>query len=447
MTKLNEIIDAHFDEQVQSLQELLAIPSVSRGEPAPGKPLGAEVDRALEYTLDLARKLGFSEVRSLDGYCGLVDAGQGEEMLMIMAHLDVVPGGPGWTGDAFRPEIRDGVLYGRGVMDDKGPAVSALYALQAVLEAGIPLKRRVRIFLGCDEEKDWACVERYQKTEAEPDLAFTPDGEYPVVHSEMNICQTVYEKKLSGSGLRINCGEAANVVPGEAEAELPFGAEPVASSRLVVPQLEGNRIKIHGRGSHASQPQLGQNALLYLLDALAQQPLEGEDYATVSALNALLAHDFHGEGFGLDISDDSGHLTLSPDMLHWDDSAVRLTLDCRCPFALTEEQLLSKLDETMAAIGFTRVHTHYAAGHYIDPKSELVQTLLSVYGDHTGVKAAPHAIGGGTYARAFHHAVGFGAEPMGKPSVCHIANECSSLEEIRFNTRVMADAIARLAGK
>ena len=145
---LQDRINARFDEQIHSLRELISIPSVSRGEALPGMPLGQHVHDALTYTLELAGKLGFENARSLDGYCGVVDYGTGEEMLMIMAHLDVVPAGPAWSSDPFAPEIRNGRLYGRGVVDDKGPAVSALYALSAVKEAGVPLRRRVRILLG-----------------------------------------------------------------------------------------------------------------------------------------------------------------------------------------------------------------------------------------------------------------------------------------------------------
>ena len=246
---LKERVNARFEEQLESMRELIAIPSVSRGEPLPGKPFGQNVHDALTYTLALANRLGFSDARSLDGYCGVVDYGAGDEQLLIMAHLDVVPAGPAWSSDAFQPEIRNGRLYGRGVVDDKGPAVSALYALAAVKEAGVPMRRRVRILFGCDEEKDWGCIARYKQTEPEPTLAFTPDGDYPVVNSEMSICQTVYEKKLAGSGVRINCGLAANVIPGEATAELPFAAEPVTAKKAgVVLSGSGNELRATGRG-------------------------------------------------------------------------------------------------------------------------------------------------------------------------------------------------------
>lgn len=446
---LKERINARFDEQLASMRELIAIPSVSRGEPQPGMPFGKQVNDALEYTLALAKKLGFTDARSLDGYCGVIDYGEGDETLMIMAHLDVVPAGPAWSSDPFQPEIRNGRLFGRGVVDDKGPAISALYALAAVKEAGVPLRRRVRILLGCDEEKDWGCIARYKQTEPEPTLAFTPDGDYPVVNSEMSICQTTYEKKWSArSGVAIDCGIAANVIPGEAKAALPFAAVPVKAKKDgVVLSGSGNELRAVGRGGHAAEPQLAHNALLALLGALCEQPLEDDDLSTVEALHALLGNDLHGEGFGIDVKDASGRLTLSPDMLRWDESGVRITLDCRYPFSLTYEKLLETLDQTFSALGFSRSYVKNSPGHFIEPDGELVKGLLEVYERNVGHKAKPLSIGGGTYARAFQNAVAFGIQPEDGISECHMPDESSGIEEIRFNTLVMAEAIVKLAGK
>jgi len=444
---LSEIIDRTFSEQLHSLGELIAIPSVSRGEAEPGIPLGRDVNDALEYTLALARKLGFAQARSLDGFCGVVDYGEGEETLMIMTHLDVVPAGPAWTSDPFVLTERGGRLLGRGVIDDKGPAVSSLYALHAVKEAGLPLRRKVRLFFGCDEERGWSCIERFKQTEPEPTLAFTPDGAYPVINSEMGICQSTYTKKLSGSGVRIVCGAAANVIPGEAEAELPFTPEPVSAKSGFVLSGAGNTLRAVGRGGHASRPHDAKNALLQLLDALKEQPLDAEDLAVASSLAALFGFDMHGEAFGLDISDASGRLTLSPDMLSWSADEVSVTLDCRHPFGITAERLIETLDRIFSQIGFTRTYLHAKPGHFIAEDSELVRTLLEVYEAAVGHKAKALSIGGGTYARGFDNAVAFGAELEGEVAECHMPDESVSIESVRFNTLLMAEAIRRLAGE
>jgi len=433
------------DQQVKDLQTLIRIPSVSRGEPKEGMPLGQGVHDALTEALALANRLGFENTRSLDGYCGIIDYGDGEEMLCIMAHLDVVPAGKGWIDDPFSGVLRDGRIYGRGTHDNKGAAVSALYALAAVKAAGIPMKRRVRIFLGCDEEAGWKCIDRYLETEPQPDLAFTPDADYPVVHSEMGICHSVY-KTDRGCSLKIDCGTASNVVPGDAEATLPFAPVACEAPEGMQVEYEGNTVRVKGFGGHAASPQLAKNALQGLLYVLEQQPLDAESYSIVSSLHALLDFDLHGEGMGLDITDESGILTLVPSMLHVGEDGASLTFDCRFPFSVTKEHLLSTLDMCMMAIGFDRAEAEVKAGHFIAPTSELVSTLMDIYEKHVGHKSAPMSIGGGTYARAFENAVAFGIAREGEENCCHMPNESIAVEDLRFNTTVMAEAIAKLAG-
>lgn len=145
-------IDEHKDELVEKLQQCVRINSVrDDGSTREGAPFGEGAAKCLEDTLNTAKEMGF-EVKNLDGYCGTVDYGTGEEQLGILAHLDVVPEGEGWTYPPYAAEIHDGRLYGRGTMDDKGPAFAALFGLAAVKASGVETKRRVRLILGCDEE-------------------------------------------------------------------------------------------------------------------------------------------------------------------------------------------------------------------------------------------------------------------------------------------------------
>lgn len=443
---MKQFIEDTFAEQVRDLQALVRIPSVSRGTPEAGKPLGREVDRALKAALELARKLGFTKVMDLDGYCGVVEYGEGKELLGVMAHLDVVPEGSGWTYPPYEARIVDGRMYGRGVLDDKGAAVSALYALAAVKNSGKKMRRRVRIILGCDEERGWACMNRYGKTEPEPDLAFTPDADYPVVNSEMGILQTVWQQK-GKFALRIEVGTAPNVIPGEASAALPFAPLPVEAGEGYSVRIEGNMLHVTGRGGHAAEPQLAHNALLELLRLLTKQPLPEADKALVTSLHALLGMDRHGETLGVDKTDESGRLTLSPDMLTVNEEGATLTCDCRYPFGWQSEALLDTLKASFGGAGFTHTGGKNSPGHFIPAESELVRTLMDIYKRNTGSDAKPLSIGGGTYARSFHNAVAFGTVGEGEPSLCHMPDENVTLDSIKFNTLVMAQAIDELAAE
>ena len=192
---MEDIIEKSFAQQVEDLQELIRIPSVSRGEPKEGMPYGENVYNALRKAQEIARKLGFENVWDVEARCGVVEYGEGDELVAVMAHLDVVPEGTGWTYPPYGAEIHDGAMYGRGTADDKGAAVSALYALYALKESGAKMKRRVRILLGCDEERGSTGMERYREVEGEPTMAFTPDASYPVVNSEMNISHMVFKRR------------------------------------------------------------------------------------------------------------------------------------------------------------------------------------------------------------------------------------------------------------
>jgi len=437
-------IEQMLPNQIEDLKALVRIPSVSRGDPAePGKPFGKTVYEALQKALEIARKLGL-KAWDIDGYCGVVEYGEGEETLGILAHLDVVPEGEGWSVPPYSATEKDGRIIGRGTLDDKSPALSAIYALAAVKDCGFRMKRRVRVILGCDEEIGSLGVEHYLKVEGQPTLAFTPDAEYPAVNSEMGIIHTTYEKHYPSS-IRIDCGSAANVIPGVIRAELPFKAVPIHAPEGYTVSYDDNRITVEGRGGHASMPEFAKNALQALLKILVAQPLCEADKETVRALHNLWAFDMHGESLGIDVTDESGRITYQPDVIRFDENGVRFICDCRHPFSAKAEDLLKTWDAAYGKAGFARTETTVKPGHFIPADSELVSTLMNVYNELNGSDSKPLSMGGGTYARELTNAVAFGTVREGEESMCHMPDESISIEDIRFNTNCMAEAIKRLA--
>ena len=159
--KINEWIDAHKDEMLQDIMDLCSIASV-KGSYEQGKPFGDGPFDALNAGLEICERAGFS-IRNYDHYVGTADLDPAlPRSLDILAHLDVVPGGEGWTvTEPFKPVIRGSRIYGRGTSDDKGPAMCALYAMRAVRECGIPLKKGVRLILGADEECGSSDIRKY----------------------------------------------------------------------------------------------------------------------------------------------------------------------------------------------------------------------------------------------------------------------------------------------
>ena len=454
---VDQWIDEHQSSIIASLQKCVQAKSVEEA-PAPGAPFGAEVKKCLTETLDLAKSFGFS-TKDMDGYIGYADFGAGNETLGVMCHLDVVPEGTGWKYPPYGAVIADDKIYGRGTLDDKGPAIATLYALAAIKECGIPLKRKVRVLLGCDEESGWQCMAHYKAHEAMPELAFSPDAEYPLVNSEKAIFRGSYKKEFA-SKLKIEAGTRPNVVPGLATAIVPlpvsrvlavvdaYSCGSVFTCEAVERGSDASEITVTGLSAHASMPEQGKNALLALVDLLSKLPLEGEDAATIAGLRDIFKLETNGRSADLESADDSGALTLNVAVMHWDESGIsELTLDIRAPISLPEKHIVDTLNAHFARAGIVADSHSYTAGHYVDPESELVKKLLTVYEQRAGEYLPPLKIGGGTYARAIPNAVAFGCERPGVESPVHMPNEFISIEDLMFNTKMMADAILALAAE
>ena len=144
--KIEAYMEAHKQEMIDDICTLCRINSEKMAY-SEGKPFGEGTFAALQMALSMAERYGFS-ITNYDNYVGTADLNDGERQLDILAHLDIVPAGEGWTvTEPFEPVVKDGKLYGRGTADDKGPAVAALYAMRAVKELGIPVKKNVRLIL------------------------------------------------------------------------------------------------------------------------------------------------------------------------------------------------------------------------------------------------------------------------------------------------------------
>lgn len=182
ITSMNtrEQIHALSEEMLENLGKLVAVDS-QLGTPSEGKPFGEGPAEALEIGLEIARELGFKTV-NLDNYCGYAEMGEGEEIVGIAGHLDIVPVGGDWTYDPFKL-TRDGDhVYGRGTTDDKGPVIEALYAMKLLKDSGVKLNKRVRLIMGCNEETGSKCMAHYNEVEEELSCGFTPDANFPCIH-------------------------------------------------------------------------------------------------------------------------------------------------------------------------------------------------------------------------------------------------------------------------
>ena len=153
--KYRKEIEQYFEQywftMMRDIARMVAINS-ERMPAEEGMPFGRGPYEALCEFMELAKERGF-EPKNYDNCVAAIDLNNHEKQLDILAHLDVVPAGEGWTvTDPFEACIKDGRIYGRGTADDKGPAIVAMYALQCVRDLGIPLSKNARLIVGTDEE-------------------------------------------------------------------------------------------------------------------------------------------------------------------------------------------------------------------------------------------------------------------------------------------------------
>ena len=461
--QIEQYIDAHKEEMLADIIELCKIDS-ARTAAIEGKPFGEGPYEALVKGLEIGAKYGFA-TKNYDNYVGTIDLNDKEQQLDILAHLDVVPGGEGWTvSTPFEPVIKDGKIYGRGTSDDKGPAITALLAMRAIRDLGIPVQKNVRLILGTDEECGSSDIAHYYKQEQEAPMTFSPDAEFPVINIEKGSLHGEFNAEFEKSEalpklVEFKSGVKLNVVPPKAFAVLE-GLE-VSEAEAVVKPLEETlgvtfdvtsengllKLAAFGESAHASTPEKGKNALTGLLAAIEKLNLaDCGQLKAIKALNKLMPHgDNHGAALGINHEDEiSGKLTLAFSMLEITETGLKGDFDSRCPICANEENTLAVAKANMAAEGINFTSTKMNESHYVDGNSPFVQTLLKCYEQYTGRKGECIAIGGGTYVHHLKNGVAFGPSMPETETGIHGPDEFAVIDELVVAAKIFAQVIVDL---
>ncbi len=457
--ELEASVDAYvaevWEDVVRDIERLVAHPSVadeSRG--AEGAPYGPEVRSALDEALAIARRLGY-ETGNYDGYMGMADVlGYSERQVATIAHLDVVPAGTGWATDPFTMVRRDGWLLGRGVIDDKGPAVLALYAGAYLIRRGIKPRYTFRALLGCDEEVGMTDVHRYLDRYPAPAFLFTPDASFPVCNAEKGLFDGMFTTaQFTGRVRDITGGEVTNAIPGEATLviEADAAALPAAESIDIEDAGEGcARLTAHGLGGHASLPEGTVNAIGMLVSYVLENGLVEGDECRAFELLAAIHADTAGESLGIATSTPAfGPLTVIGGVVRMQDGRITQTIDCRYPDSTTVDALATACSAVAERFGGTFETTVTKVPFSVSADSPAVRALLETYEDVTGDAAEPFAMGGGTYARNFPAAVSFGpeeeiADTPEWAGTMHGPNEAANEASLKRALKMYIIAILRL---
>lgn len=465
--ELNKKINDLKTDLIKSTQKLIRIKSVE-SEPKEGMPFGEGVAQALNCALSIGKKLGF-KTKNLDGYVGYVEYGQGEDYIGVLGHLDVVPEGDGWEHPPYSAEIHEGKIYGRGSLDDKGPIVAALYGLKAIKDAKLPLKKKVRIIFGTNEETGSNEMKYYLEREKPPIAGFTPDAEYPLIFAEKGILNVNIKKELEVEDTSkfkieyIKGGQRFNMVPDYCETGISSKEKDYVIKNLEKFKTRNNYdltahiksdmvvIKSVGVSAHGSTPASGENAIMQMLqfiEFLCEENKESDFYKVSSFLNEKIGFEVNGESCGIGFEDeDSGKLTLNVGTINVEEGIFSMGVDIRYPVTYKLEDIIKPLRELLERESFIIENINNKNPLYYPKNHSLIKTLLKVYNDQTGENRQPIAIGGGTYAKKMPNIVAFGPIFPGKPDLDHQVNEYIEIEDLVMNAKIYANAIYELAKK
>lgn len=450
MSTIKEEIHALSEEMLTNLGKLVAIDS-QLAPAKEGMPFGEGPAKALEMGLQIAQELGFKTV-NLDNYCGYAEMGEGEEIVGIAGHLDIVPVGGDWTYDPFVLTRKGDYVYGRGTTDDKGPVIEALYAMKLLRDSGVKLNKRVRLIMGCNEETGSKCMKHYNEVAEELSCGFTPDANFPCIHGEKgHMSMMAYSKNtkiISMNGGFVSnavCDNCTTVIPAEArlkeKLEAAFSQTKLQEYKVTE---ENGTLTIYAKGvpAHASTLALGINAAGVTCQCLEEAGFE-DDF--VKFYNSHIGTDCDGSGVGLKFADEYGDLTFCNGIVKTQDGVISCTIDIRVPVTLKADQVREmcqgRLEDENGRIEIGTIGNPL----FFPRESPLVNALYKAYVDVTGdTENKPMVIGGGTYAKSLKNIIAFGPEKLGIDYHIHGADEFILVSGMEEAVLVYMEAIKNL---
>jgi succinyl-diaminopimelate desuccinylase len=485
-------IEDHREEVVTGLQRLIRFPTVSgQSDPEEQAAFARAVRGAHRWLIAEADRFGL-RTRNHRDWALVIEAGGGEETIAVPLHVDVVPPGEGWRhGDPFSGAVDDGQIWGRGAQDNKGPLTAMLHALAALVALGRPLRRTVRLIIGCGEEiGHWEDVEFVRDHEGEPTLSIVPDCSFPLVVGEKGWLNAVITAGWGSADVgdvpvcleSLVSGDRPNVVPDRAEATLRFDAGAPAREAVDLAASEAHakcqaehegagievewldaedslcRVTAHGTRAHASSPQSGHSALLDLLGFLVLTFDDLLGAPVHAALRGLWEDcgDVLGGAWGLESEHEFlGPTTVCLTIIRLEGNQIRAVLNIRPTKGVTCAQALAILRRRLERWPCQGLLTLSAAaeGRFFNPQiadTDAIAESLSVLGaawtEVTGTEPKRLPMAGSTYAKIFPRSVGFGPWwPDVEPGLFHQVDERITVSSQLRNVRLYAEALSRLA--
>lgn len=425
------------EDILNDLKQLVAIESVASKSTD-------ECTRALEFMLNRAQELGL-ETENVEDIAGHAQYGSGGRLCGVLTHLDVVPAGSGWSSSAFELTKRDGRLYGRGVADDKGAAVVALYCLKALKDEGVIGKNTLRAIFGTREEVGMEDMKAYFKAQPMPDMSFTPDCDYGICISEKGIMQLeITAPDNDGTFLNeFRAGNAVNAVPDKAYVLLDCSESDehqlyrFADAKTNVDYefkytIDGMMIIATGKAAHACEPKKGVNAAAQLIDLLTSNFGYRGLGSLIGFIDSAISVETNGNSLGIKMRDSaSGSLTLCLSTVTVTENSASATIDVRYPVTMDSSAILYRIRKAAEKEGLSvKVLCHQKPLH-LGEDSPQIELLKGAYKAVIGEEPKLYSTGGGTYARELGgKGVAFG--PVFPDDYSNMHERDESLDEEKF---------------
>lgn len=429
--KIDAWMEAHREDIIRDICRMVRIPSISNPDEA-DKPYGKGCLEALAEMLKMGEEYGF-QTHNYENYVGALwlEDGPMDNTIGFWNHLDVVPVGENWTYAPFDPVVKEGYLIGRGAQDNKGPAVGMMYVMRCLKELNVPLKHRLCLFVGCDEERGMTDLEYYTSHYETPALSMIADSGFPVCYGEKGILEgnLTANTPLSADILSVEGGTASNIIPERASVTVKgetakrvlsaFEAEGAfALDKDMELERQGDEsvtVTAHGTSKHSAFPEGSVNAIQKLFLAFSDYHIwNAEDEQRIGAF--LTANwDYYGEAFGIAYEDEvSGKLTSAGTMVSCEQGILTLHFNIRYSISETQDHILQKIQEFCEKHACSFSVVRGSAPNYFDRNHPAVDRLTGLYNEIMGTDAVPFVMGGGTYARKLPKAFAYGVGGLPK---------------------------------
>ena len=378
----------------------------------------------LNYVLGLAENFGLKTKIGRHGDVGIAELGEGDKTVGILVHVDVVSEGnlSLWKHEPFKLSEDEGILYGRGIVDDKGPVIACLYALKEIKEKNIPLQKKIRMIIGTSEEVEWTDMEHYKEEFDFPDYGFTPDGNFPIYNREngyMDIELKFRENFPEGVG-GFAGGKATNSIPSHAEFKVGKDTK-----------------NFNGEGAHSSTPELGVNAINLLCKEAAQY---GFNFARL--INEFFPEGEYASRFKFVRRDgrlnEDKDLTIVPTVLKQEGNEIIINLNARQAFEIPAESIIASLREKQAEYGYVVSEAETQEAVYVDENQPWMQRMKKVNAEY-GMGEECLLASGSSYAKSMPNIVSWGPVFPGEPDCAHMENERQSKESFLKTVEIYRD--------